>query len=66
VARIHLDTRGEVPVATGGELNVVTPWLIFDRDLEPLSYSYSTALSSAMTVGDNGQIRGIRSSDAKT
>lgn len=44
VRRIDLDRSAEPPVATGGELVLISPWKIDDAALTPLSYQYETGV----------------------
>lgn len=41
VTGITLDRRGEAPSATGGDLEVTSPWRIADESLVPLAYRYT-------------------------
>jgi len=42
VRRIVLDSSGDTPIATGGELQLTMPWQLDVDRLEPISYSYRT------------------------
>ena len=44
VRRIVLDRSGDVPVATGGELELTVGWELDRERLEPIAYRYSTEL----------------------
>ncbi|MGV8885442.1 MAG: MrcB family domain-containing protein [Microbacteriaceae bacterium] len=41
VSGIHLDNSGLIPVARGGDLRLISPWLIEEASLAPLSYAYT-------------------------
>lgn len=40
VSEIVLDRSTDPPNASGGNLELITPWLIDERDLEPIAYRY--------------------------
>lgn len=40
VSNIHLDNSGMIPIASGGDLRLISPWSIEPASLTPLSYTY--------------------------
>lgn len=44
VHSIKLDRRGPSPIASGGTLEITSPWQIADSDLSPMAFKYSTGL----------------------
>ncbi|WP_405903161.1 DUF3578 domain-containing protein [Streptomyces sp. NBC_00656] len=49
VHSIVLDRTEEEPVASGGVLHCLSPWLIADEDLTVISYAYRTQVSGGTT-----------------
>lgn len=49
VRRIELDRSAAAPVARGGELILIQPWLIEDEGLTALSYQYVTGVNRSQT-----------------
>ena len=44
VHSIQLDRSSDTPIASGGVLHIVSPWVVEDSDLTPMAFKYRTEL----------------------